>query len=180
MTRRSRRTLPAALTALVLLALGALVATSAIQTLLERTPLVALDTVVGTLGRTSWQAAPVLVGAGVAAAVGVVLLVAAQWPGCSHVLPLATPPAGTDLVGGWHRTDLATRLRRRALAVEGVDRAAVHVRRRRVRVRARTHRASTAELRTSLAAALGADLDALGLARRPRLRVGVASTRKER
>ena len=68
MIRRSRRTLPGALTALVLLAVGALVATSAIQVLLGRTPLLAVDTVTGALGRTTWQAPAVLVAAGVAAA----------------------------------------------------------------------------------------------------------------
>ncbi|GAA4789235.1 hypothetical protein GCM10023200_24830 [Actinomycetospora chlora] len=186
MTRHSRRTLPALLTALVLVAVGALAATSAVQTLLGRTPLVALDTVTGVLGLLTWQAPAVLVAAGVAAVLGLVLLVAGVVPGRTHVLPLATRPAGPAdphgagvVTGGWHRHDLATRLRRRALAVEGVERASVRVRRSRVRVAARTHRAGTAPVREALTAAVAGDLDALGLARRPRLRVGVSSTRKE-
>ncbi|MFC5138992.1 DUF6286 domain-containing protein [Actinomycetospora rhizophila] len=181
MIRRSRRTLPAALTALVLLAVGALVATSAIQVLLGRTPLLAVDTVTGALGRTTWQAPAVLVAAGVAAALGVVLLVAGLWPGRSHVLPLVADPSVPEIVaGGWHRHDLAARLRRRALAVEGVERATARVRRRRIRVTARTSRSSTADLRAAVATAVGTDLDTLGLARRPRLRVTVTSSRKER
>ncbi|MEJ2889531.1 DUF6286 domain-containing protein [Actinomycetospora aeridis] len=181
MTRRSRRTLPATLVALVLLAAGALVATSAVQVLLGRTPLLAVDAVTEALARTTWQAPAVLVAAGVAAALGLVLLVAALWPGRTHVLPLVADPALPEIVaGGWHRHDLAARLRRRALAVEGVEGATARVRRRRVRVTTRTHRAATGALREAVATAVRADLDTLGLARRPRLRVTVTSRRKER
>ncbi|MDD7939126.1 DUF6286 domain-containing protein [Actinomycetospora lutea] len=181
MIRRSRRTLPAALTALVLLAAGALVATSAIQVLLGRTPLLPVDTVTDVLGRTTWQAPAVLVAAGVAAALGLVLIVAGLWPGRTHVLPLLADPAVPELVAaGWHRHDLAARLRHRALGVEGVERATARVRRRSVRVAARTHRSSTPGLREAVATAVGTDLDTLGLARRPRLRVTVTSDRKER
>lgn len=195
MTRHARRTLPALLTALVLLAGGALVATSAIQTLLGRTPVVDLATGLGALARTSWDSTPVLVAAGVAAVLGIVLLGAALLPGRTHVLPLAVGgapvPADADgpvaaapgvgvALGGWHRHDLAVRLRRRALALHGAHQARVRVRRRRVRVVVRTHRGATADLRAALETELGADLDALGLRTRPRLRVSVTSSRKER
>ncbi|MCD2186902.1 DUF6286 domain-containing protein [Actinomycetospora soli] len=196
MTRRPRRTAPALLVALVLLALGALAATSAIQTLLGRTPVVSLDAVPSALSGVAWQSPAVLIVAGVAALVGLVLLLAAILPGPSHVLPVGTAPAATGGTGGaeewgpwsgggvetagWHRNDLALRLRRRAQTVEGVTGATAKVRRRRVKVVARTHRGSTGELRQAVETALSSDLDTLGLTARPRLRVSVSSTRKER
>lgn len=195
MTRRPRRTLPALLVALVLLALGALAATSAIQTLLGRTPVVSLDAVPAALSGVAWESGIVLIVAGVAAVVGLVLLGAAILPGPSHVLPLTTSPAaggdaGDDQWGpwsgggveaaGWHRHDLGQRLRRRAGDVEGVTGATAKVRRRSIKVVARTHRGSTEDLRAAVTSALSTDLDSLGLARRPRLRVSVSSTRKDR
>ncbi|GLZ55697.1 DUF6286 domain-containing protein [Actinomycetospora sp. NBRC 106378] len=198
MTRRPRRTLPALLVALVLLALGALAATSAIQTLLGRTPVVSLDAVPGALSGVAWESPIVLIVAGVAAVVGLVLLLAAILPGPSHVLPLTAAPATTAPTAGgdaeawgpwsgsgveaagWHRHDLALRLRRRAADVEGVTGATAKVRRRSVKVVARTHRGSTGDLRQAVESALSTDLDSLGLARRPRLRVSVSSTRKDR
>jgi hypothetical protein len=193
MTRRPRRTLPAFLVALVLLALGALAATSAIQTLLGQTPVVSLDAVPSALSGVAWQSPIVLIVAGVAALVGLVLLLAAILPGPSHVLPLSSGPATTgdaDQWGpwsgggveaaGWHRNDLAQRLRRRAQTVEGVTGATAKVRGRRAKVVAKTHRGSTDELRQAVESVLSTDLDSLGFARRPRLRVSVSSTRKER
>ncbi|WP_018332693.1 DUF6286 domain-containing protein [Actinomycetospora chiangmaiensis] len=195
MTRRPRRTLPAFLVALVLLALGALAATSAIQTLLGRTPVVSLDAVPSALAGVAWESSIVLIVAGVAALVGLVLLLAAILPGPSHVLPVTTTPApatGGDAgdwgpwsgggveAAGWHRNDLGQRLRRRAQTVEGVSGATAKVRRRSVKVVARTHRATTGELREAVESALSTDLDTLGLTRPPRLRVSVSSTRKER
>lgn len=180
MIRRSRRTLPATVVALVLLALGALVATAAIQTLLDYRPLFTLESVTGALSGVAWSSGIVVIVAVVAAVVGVLLLGAAIVPGGSHVLPLAAAPAEAwNGSAGWHRTDLATRLRRRAVAVEGVESAKVRVRRRRVRVAARTHRGSAADLRETLTADLNHDLETLALASRPRLRVTVTSTRKE-
>ncbi|GAA4856986.1 hypothetical protein GCM10023201_59400 [Actinomycetospora corticicola] len=197
MTRRPRRTVPALLVALVLLALGALAATSAIQTLLGRTPVVSLDAVPSALSGVAWESPAVLIAAGAAALVGLVLLLAAILPGPSHVLPLSTTsgpaPATTGDTGewgpwsgggveeaGWHRHDLGVRLRRRAQTVEGVTGASATVRKRSIKVIARTHRATTDELRQAVESALSTDLDTLGLARRPRLRVSVSSTRKER
>ncbi|WP_433802180.1 DUF6286 domain-containing protein [Actinomycetospora sp. CA-084318] len=193
MTRRPRRTAPALLVSLVLLALGALAATSAIQTLLGRTPVVSLDAVPSALSGVAWESPAVLIVAGVAALVGLVLLLAAILPGSSHVLPVGTAPAtagGTGEWGpwsgggvetaGWHRNDLALRLRRRAATVEGITGATAKVRRRSVKVVARTHRATTDDLRQAVETALSSDLDTLGLTARPRLRVSVSSTRKER
>ncbi|MFC5061684.1 DUF6286 domain-containing protein [Actinomycetospora atypica] len=180
MIRRSRRTAPALVVALVLLAAGALVATAAIQTLSDYRPVFTFEAVTGALSGVAWGSGIVVIVAAVAAVVGVLLVGAAIVPGASHVLPLAAAPAEAwNGSAGWHRTDLSTRLRRRAVAVEGVDRATVRVRRNRIRVSARTHRGTTADLREVLTADLSADLDALALARRPRLRVTVTSTRKE-
>lgn len=180
MIRRSRRTLPATVVALVLLAAGALVATTAIQILLDYQPLFTFEAVTGALAGVAWSSGIVLIVAVVAAVIGVLLLGAAIVPGGSHVLPLAAAPGEAwNGSAGWHRNDLATRLRRRAVAVEGVERAKVRVRRRTVKVAARTHRGTAADLREALTADLDHDLDSLALASRPRLRVTVTSTRKE-
>lgn len=195
MIRRSRRTLPALLVALVLLAVGVVVTLSAVQVLLGRTPLLAPDVATGALAQVTWDSPAALAASGVAAVVGLGLLGVAVVPGRTHVLPLtvagapippgaATPtdpgPGGGLTAAGWHRSDLAVRLRRRAEAVEGVSSARVRVRRQGVRVRARTHRGAVADLHEVLTHRLDTDLDALGLAFRPRLRVAVTSTRKDR
>lgn len=194
MTRRARRTLPALIVALLLVAAGVVVTLSAVQMLLGRTPLLAPQTVIGALSGVTWGSSVTLAVAGVAAVLGLALLGAAVVPGRTHVLPLtvagapappgagtpSTPEPGVGLASaGWHRSDLAVRVRRRAEAVEGVSSARVNVRRGRVRVRARTHRTAVAPLGEVLTERLGTDLDALGLVLRPRLRVTVSSTRKD-
>ena len=89
MIRRPRRSLPAALLALVLLAAAVLVALSCIQLLLHQNPLIPFDALAEYAANLRWND-PVSIAAGVVAAVlGLILLAAALLPGKPTVLPLS-------------------------------------------------------------------------------------------
>ncbi|MFE2049125.1 DUF6286 domain-containing protein [Streptomyces sp. NPDC059459] len=114
----------------------------------------------------------VLVGAGVAAALGLWLLLLALTPGRREVLPMRrTHP---DVRAGLHRDAAATVLRDRAMEVAGVQSARVRVRRRKARVRALSHFRELDDVRTELDGVLDDAVDGLGLARRPAVSVRVA------
>ncbi|GGY36500.1 DUF6286 domain-containing protein [Streptomyces djakartensis] len=107
----------------------------------------------------------VLVGAGVAAVVGLWLLVLAATPGLRDVLPMRRTHA--DVRAGLHRDAAATALRDRAMEVAGVQTARVRVRRRRADVRAVSHFRELDEVRTDLEAVLADAVRGLGLSRPP-------------
>ncbi|MGW5786787.1 DUF6286 domain-containing protein [Streptomyces sp. NPDC003757] len=107
----------------------------------------------------------VLVGAGVAAALGLWLLLLALTPGLRRVLPMRrTHP---DVRAGLHRDAAATVLRDRAMEVAGVQSARVRMRRRRARVRALSHFRELDDVRADLGGALDDAVRGLGLARPP-------------
>lgn len=113
----------------------------------------------------------VLVGAGVAAVLGLWLLVLALTPGLRTVLPMRRTHA--DVRAGLHRDAAATALRDRAMEVAGVQAARVKVRRTRARVRAASHFRELDDVRTDLDAVLTDAVRGLGLARPPSLSVRV-------
>ncbi|MGW0579580.1 DUF6286 domain-containing protein [Streptomyces sp. NPDC002920] len=113
----------------------------------------------------------VLVGAGVAAALGLWLVVLAVTPGQRAVLPMRrTHP---DVRAGLHRDAVALVLRDRAMEVAGVQSARVHARRRRADVRAVCHFRDLDDVRADLDAVLGDAVRGLGLVRPPALSVHV-------
>ncbi len=120
----------------------------------------------------------VLVGAGVAAALGLWLIVLAATPGLRGVLPMSrTHP---DVRAGLHRDAAAMVLRDRAMEVAGVQSARVRVRRKKANVRAVSHFRELDDVRADLDVTLTEAITALGLARPPALSVHVArSTRKK-
>lgn len=182
MIRRPRRTVPAVLVALVVLALAALVATSSVQTLLGRPPLVPFDAVGGALGEVAWRSGVVRIAGVVVAVVGLLLLLAALVPGRPHVLPLARRGEGdtaeSDISeSGIHRTDATRLLRSTAQDVAGVERASVDLRRTRARVRATVARADGDRARAELRERLESRLAGLSLARVPRLRLSVTTAK---
>ncbi|MFH9007015.1 DUF6286 domain-containing protein [Streptomyces afghaniensis] len=113
----------------------------------------------------------VLVGAGVAAALGLWLLVLAATPGLRHVLPMRRTHA--DVRAGLDRDAAATALRDRAMEVAGVHSVRVRVRRRRADARAVSHFRELDDVRADLDAVLTDAIRGLGLSRPPALSVRV-------
>ncbi|MEU0220004.1 DUF6286 domain-containing protein [Streptomyces sp. NPDC006265] len=113
----------------------------------------------------------VLVGAGVAAVLGLWLLILAATPGLRAVLPMRRRHVGVR--AGLHRDAAATALRDRAMEVPGVQAARVRVRRRRADVRAVSHFRELDHVRTELDDVLADAVGGLGLSRPPSLSVRV-------
>ncbi|MDG9715060.1 DUF6286 domain-containing protein [Streptomyces sp. DH24] len=113
----------------------------------------------------------VLVGAGVAAALGLWLVVLAVTPGLRDLLPMRRPHA--DVRAGLHRDAAALVLRDRAMEVAGVQSARVRMRRSRADVRAVSHFRALDDVRADLDDALAEAVRGLGMARPPALSVQV-------
>ncbi|WP_163507076.1 DUF6286 domain-containing protein [Fodinicola acaciae] len=172
MKRRTRRRLPATVTAVVLLAACAAVAVFAIQMILGRTPVVDFPAVAGTLHATRWSDLAPAVIAAVIAVLGLVLLVLAILPGKLRVIPLDGPvPSGAA------RHSYRGMLRTAASTVDGVAGASVRLRGKRLLVKVSTRRTETAGLADAVRAAVGERLDRIGPAMRPTVRVRVRRTR---
>ncbi|MEH0469354.1 DUF6286 domain-containing protein [Streptomyces sp. B21-097] len=113
----------------------------------------------------------VLVGAGVAAALGLWLIALAVTPGLRHVLPMSRPHP--DVRAGLHRDAAGLVLRDRAMEIAGVQSARVRVRRRRADARAVCHFRDLDDVHADLDTVLTDAIRGLGLARPPRLSVHV-------
>ncbi|MFI9148826.1 DUF6286 domain-containing protein [Streptomyces sp. NPDC053367] len=105
----------------------------------------------------------VLVGAGVAAALGLWLVVLAVTPGLRALLPMRRPDP--DVRAALDRDAAAMVLRDRAMEVAGVQSARVRAGRRRADVRAVAHFRAVDDVRQDLDAVLDEAVRALGLAR---------------
>lgn len=119
----------------------------------------------------------VLVGAGVAMALGLWLLILACTPGLRALLPMRRDDA--DVRAALDRDAAALVLRDRAMEVSGVQSAKVRVRRSKVAVRAVSHFRELDDVRTDLDAALDAGIRQLGLAGQPGLSVRVGRPAKK-
>ncbi|MFF3035452.1 DUF6286 domain-containing protein [Streptomyces rubiginosohelvolus] len=114
---------------------------------------------------------PVLIGAGVAAAIGLWLILLALTPGLRDLLPMRRDRA--DIRAGLDRTAAALVLRDRAVEVSGVQSVRVRMGRRKAKVRALSHFRELDDVRTDLDAALENAVRELGLAKPPALSVQV-------
>ncbi|MFJ8540171.1 DUF6286 domain-containing protein [Streptomyces sp. NPDC093591] len=113
----------------------------------------------------------VLLGAGLAALLGLWLLVLATTPGLRSVLPMRrTHP---DVRAGLHRDLAALVLRDRAMEVSGVQSVRVRMGRAKADVRAVSHFRDLDDVRAELDAVLADAIRGLGLARPPSLSVRV-------
>ena len=170
MTRRSRRALPATLTALVVLAVSVLVAVCAIQLAVGETPLLSYDVLATRLHAMTWSAPTVAVAGGVAVAVGLLLLLTAVLPGRARTVALA-PHTSVSVRG------LRNALRS-AAQIPGVESAAVKVRRRRVRTVVRTRRAVVDGLAEAVRTSLERRVAEFALAHPPQVLVRVKASRR--
>lgn len=133
MIRRPRRSVPATIVALVLLAAAVLTVIAVVQSLVGQTPLVDLAQLLAVGSSQHWNSAAVVTAAIVVAMLGLILLIAAIRPGNPTVLPLiAHIGAAPASPAGVRRQSLATDLASTVSAVPGVSRASVTARRHRV------------------------------------------------
>ena len=162
--RRPRRSVPAVLTALVLLAVCAVVTTALAQRLLGERPVLSYDTVAARVHDTSWNELPVLVGGGAAVLAGCVLLAAAVLRGRPVALALA---AAEGIDAGTPRHGLERSLRAAAEEVDGVAGARLRQGRRKVRVKVRTNRTNRDGLADAVRTAVEKRIERVGLAEVP-------------
>ena len=177
MRRLPRRTVPAAVTALVLLSVCVLTAISAIQLLAGQRPLISYAAIAGLAHTTHWDSLAVAAGAGLVMLAGLILLITAILPGRPTVIPLQ--PTGTDEVldTGASRRSLRSTLRAAADAVDGVTATTLTLRRRTVTAAVRTHRTTPEGLAEAVRAAISHRLDQVSPATRPAVRVRVIAPR---
>ncbi|MER7700239.1 MULTISPECIES: DUF6286 domain-containing protein [unclassified Streptomyces] len=113
----------------------------------------------------------VLIGAGVAALIGLWLILLALTPGLRDLLPMRRDR--TDVRASLDRTAAALVLRDRAVEVPGVQSVRIRMGRRKAKVRALSHFRELDDVRTDLDAVLETAVRELGLANPPALSVQV-------
>lgn len=174
MIRRPRRSIPAIIVAVVLLALCVPTAISVIQSLLGQTPLISLSTLLGATSAQTWDGAATIVVAIVIAVIGLILLFAAIRPGKPTVLPL-TAMVGEDgragAEAGVRRASLAKDLSAAAGAVPGVSTAKVNAGRRTMTAQVTVAASDPAAVPDQVRERLESRLDEIGPTPRPRVRV---------
>jgi hypothetical protein len=170
--RRPRRSTPASLTAAVLLAASAFVAVVAVQTILAQKPWVSYRSVADALHNAHWNDLAPAIAGGAAALLGLILLLAAALPGKLTVLPLE---GGVD--SGASRRSYRSTLRTAASAVDGVARAKLKVKRRKVSAKVTTARTTTDGLADAVRTAIDRRLDQIAPAVRPNVKIKVHAAR---
>ncbi|MEU0743199.1 DUF6286 domain-containing protein [Streptomyces sp. NPDC006134] len=168
----SARRVPAGIVALLLLVLAGAFLYDIAAVRADRPAMAWRRELARQLARRPLEDTWVLTGAGVAAALGLWLLLLALTPGLRDLLPMRrTRP---DVRAALHRDAAATVLRDRAVEVPGVQSARVRMRRRKAKVRAVAHFREPDAVRADLDTALTDAVHGLGLARPPALSVRVA------
>jgi hypothetical protein len=174
----SSRRVPAAITAAVALGLSGLFLYDIAAVRADRKAMAWRKTLAEQLATRHLDNVWIIVGAAVAAALGLWLLVLALTPGERGVLPMVRRgPHGVRAGLDRHAAELV--LRDRAMEVAGVRSSKVAVSRRRVKVRASSHFRDIDDVRRDLAAGLERAVHRLGLAKEPSLRVHVQPAEKK-
>jgi hypothetical protein len=156
-----------------LLAIAAIVtAAEIISALLDHPSLLLPVTSLARLGRdTQWDDPAALITAGVAGAVGLLLVALALWPGRPRVVALASD--GPGLVLGISPGGLRRHLAQAAEGVDGIARTKVKIRRRRIQVRTISSLRDTSGLAPQVHQAVTDRIDRLAPLRHPKVRVTV-------
>ncbi|MGP3685141.1 DUF6286 domain-containing protein [Streptomyces sp. IBSNAI002] len=183
---RSARRVPAALTALAVLGVAGLFLYDLAAVRAGRPGMGWRRELARQLDRQTPADLGVLLGGGVLAVAGALLLLLALAPGLRGILPMRTPDtdkdadagagdagADTGLRAGIGRKDAAQVLRDRAMEVSGVRSVRVKVGRSHVGVRATSHFRELDDVRADLDAVLAVGIGELGLAHPPHRRVRV-------
>ncbi|MFE6731219.1 DUF6286 domain-containing protein [Streptomyces californicus] len=167
----SARRVPAALLALVLLGAAGLLLYDIAAVRADHPAMRWRRSLADGLAERHLDDVAVLVGAGIAAAIGLWLLLLALTPGLRALLPMRRDRAGVR--AGLDRTAAALVLRDRAVEVPGVQSVRVGVGRRKAKVRALSHFRELDDVREDLNSVLEKAVRELGLARAPALSVHV-------
>nr|WP_229907344.1 DUF6286 domain-containing protein [Streptomyces vinaceus] len=170
---RSSRRVPAALTALAVLGAAGLFLYDLAAVRAHRPGMEWRRELTRQLERQTPADPAVLVGAGVLAVVGALLLFLALAPGLRKILPMRPPGTAAGIRAGLARKAAAQVLRDRAMEVSGVQSARVRVRRSHAVVRAASHFRELDDVRADLEEVLAVGIAELGLAHPPRARVRV-------
>jgi hypothetical protein len=169
---RPRRVYPAIVVGAVLAAAAILTAAEIITALLDRSPLLLPIASLARLGRnTHWDHLTALITAGAAGAVGLLLVALALWPRRPKVIALASEDP--DVVLGISQGGLRRHLAQAAEGVDGIARAKVKIRRRRIRVRAASPLRSTSGLADLIHQAVTDRIDRLAPLRHRKILVTV-------
>lgn len=167
----SARRVPAAIVAVLLLALAGLFLYDIAAVRAGRSAMAWRQDLADQLAERPLDDTWVLVGAGVAAALGLWLIVLAVTPGLRALLPMRrTHP---DVRAGLDREAAALVLRDRAMEISGVQSVRVRAGRKRADVRALAHFRDLDDVRADLDTALADAVRGLGLSRPPSLSVHV-------
>ncbi|GAA4820991.1 hypothetical protein GCM10023201_03180 [Actinomycetospora corticicola] len=174
MIRRPRRSLPATIVALVILAVCVLVVVAVVQSLLGQTPFLTLSALLGITSSQSWSSAGTVAVAIVLAVLGLILLLVAIRPGAPTVLPLRAlvdddGSRGAD--AGVRRNTLTKDLATTAGAVPGVTSANVSARVGRITATVTVAAADPASVPGEVQTRLETRLVEIGPATRPKVRV---------
>lgn len=168
----SPRRVPAGVVALLILAGAGLLLYDVAAVRAGRDAMGWRGSLAGELAERPLKDTAVLVGAGVAVAAGLWLIVLAVTPGLRAILAMRRQDA--DVRAGLRRGAAAMVLRDRAMDVSGVQSARVRVTRSKVDVHAVSHFRELDDVRSDLDATLADGIRDLGLARTPALSVRVA------
>jgi hypothetical protein len=170
--RRPRRSTPATLTALVLLAACVFAAAVAIQLIFGQTPWVDYRTIARALHDTHWNdLGPALAG-GAAALCGLVMLLSGMLPGKPTILPLRGDPDS-----GASRRSYRSTLRSTASTVDGVAGVKLKLRNRKVTVTVSTGRTTTDGLADAVGDAVTARIGQIDPVTHPAVKVKVHAAR---
>ncbi|WP_433548265.1 DUF6286 domain-containing protein [Streptomyces sp. CA-294286] len=169
----SARKLPAALVSTVLLGTAGLLLYDVVAVRAGRPGMGWRREIATQLAERPLDQVWVKVGAGLAVALGLWLVVLAVTPGLRSLLPMRSDAGDPDVRAGLDRGAAALVLRDRAMGVPGVEAARVRVGRAKVTVRAVSHFRELADVREELEDAMRAGAADLGLARDPALAVRV-------
>ncbi|WUH94164.1 DUF6286 domain-containing protein [Streptomyces sp. NBC_00433] len=174
----SGRRIPAALTAAVLFGLAGLFLYDIASVRADRKAMRWRVSLAHQLATRHLEDVWIILGASVAAALGLWLLILALTPGERQVLPMArSGSAGVRAGLDRHAAELV--LRDRAMEVSGVRTAKVDVGRRKIKARATSHFRELEEVRSDLTTALGQAVRQLGLSRSPHLSIHLQRAEKK-